>query len=167
MKRRDFVKAFGAISVAAPIATALARADGSKSIIETFQMSDIEYEPYKKGTLYLGDKKIGEGTLEVSFNKETEFSNMPTTKTYFPVEKNILVLSPNFNVYQDFIHNYTHIYNQLNNARCVTKKEHLFGFARESMVIGLYNWWEVKGIPEQIYIREMVVLRPDQYFRSL
>ena len=89
MKRRDFIKAFGvagATVASIPIATALANTEGAKQVIETFQMSDLDYEA--KSGIYKDE--YGNNTT----NGECVLST---------IDGPTLVLAPDYKTYKDFV----------------------------------------------------------------
>lgn len=167
MKRRDFIKGFATVSAAVPIASALASTKGVESIIETFQMSDIEPEVIS----------------HISYVPETIFQDKPNSIIKRINTQNemiehrdklcpVLVLAPtyvsfrywaretkakNAKLYGNYLDRFefVHIY----------KREQLLGAMRNLRIIGIRDYWLSdyhNEIMEMIQVRSIEIYTPNK-----
>jgi len=158
MNRRNFIKAFTAVTASVPLATTLANASGAEKVIKTFQLGDIKKEVVDLNAL---------GATNMNVSLKDEYGNNMTRGNI----ARIPVLAYNHEQYTNFVHGSSYSRRMLlEGSFYVSSHEQLFGLMRRTNIIGLNDYWETKhdlhNIMAMTYAREMIILNPQQYFRQ-
>jgi len=161
MNRRNFIKAFSAVTASVPLATALANTSGTDSVIETFSAKEMQDEV-----------RSFSGGLEISNDGTTGLVNVKENSQIIDFPQNfhyIHVLSYSRSSFDSFIRNNNDLseFNRMF-ARRISEPKHLFGVQRGIKIIGLADYWLKTSHQVMITInmRDMEIVTPRQYFNK-
>jgi len=156
MNRRNFIKAFSAVTASVPLATALANTSGTDSVIETFSAKEMQDEV---NNLY------GK-TVQLNFEESETISQTISISQNFHY---LYILSYSRSSFDFFIRNNDNM-SEFNRrfVRRISEPKHTYGMKRGMKIIGLQDYWLTISdqMMEMIYMRDIEIVTPRQYFNK-